>query len=95
MKLSWKSCLIKISSAQMKDDYELLLNHWATPVDSVQPVNIENQNMSIINRVHEESSLALQTNSSQTLFMMDMFWFSTLTGCTESTGVTKGFKSDS
>ena len=59
MKLSWKSCLIKISSAQMKDDYELLLNHLVPPVDSVQPVNVENQNMSIINRVWEESSSAL------------------------------------
>ena len=45
----------------MRDDYESLLSHFATPVDSVQPESTENCNMSVINTIRNESSTVLQT----------------------------------
>ena len=45
----------------MRDDYESLLSHLATPVDSVQPESTENCNMSVINTIRNESSTVLQT----------------------------------
>ena len=55
--VKWKnSCLIKLTTAQMKDDYESLHSHLGNPTDSVQPENAQNDKTYVINNVWEESS---------------------------------------
>ena len=55
-----KSCLIKLASTQMKEEYELLLSHLIIPSDHMRDINNSNNNMTVINNMQENSVRELE-----------------------------------